>query len=195
MPQKYNFIDSNCVKESIKQFILFNFFNLKSNNLLSLQKNKMKIYRLHTKQNLPITLNEAWEFLSSPKNLKTITPDYMGFNILSGAEKEMYPGQIIQYIVTPILGIPTKWITEITHVKDKAYFVDEQRFGPYALWHHKHFLKEIPGGVEMEDIVDYKLPMGILGQMVHPILVKPKLKEIFDYRQKKLIELFGEFKG
>jgi ligand-binding SRPBCC domain-containing protein len=155
----------------------------------------MKIYRLHTKQNLPITLDEAWEFLSSPKNLKTITPDYMGFNILSGAEKEMYPGQIIQYIVTPVLGIPTKWVTEITHVKDKAYFVDEQRFGPYALWHHKHFLKEIPGGVEMEDIVDYKLPMGILGQMVHPILVKPKLNEIFAYRQKKLIELFGEYKG
>ncbi|WP_291118511.1 SRPBCC family protein [Flavobacterium sp. UBA6135] len=155
----------------------------------------MKIYRLHTQQNLPITLDEAWEFLSSPKNLKTITPDYMGFNILSGAEKEMYPGQIIQYIVTPVLGIPTKWVTEITHVKDKAYFVDEQRFGPYALWHHKHFLKEIPGGVEMEDIVDYKLPMGILGQMVHPILVKPKLNEIFAYRQKKLIELFGEYKG
>ena len=163
--------------------------------MLSLQKNTMKIYRLHTRQNLPITLDEAWDFLSSPKNLKTITPDYMGFNILSGAEKEMYPGQIIQYIVTPVLGIPTKWVTEITHVKDKEYFVDEQRFGPYALWHHKHFLKEIPGGVEMEDIVDYKLPMGILGQMVHPILVKPKLNEIFAFRQKKLIELFGEYKG
>lgn len=155
----------------------------------------MKIYTLHTKQNLPISLDEAWDFLSSPKNLKTITPDYMGFNILSGAEKPMFPGQIIQYIVTPVLGIPTKWVTEITHVRNKEYFVDEQRFGPYALWHHKHFLKEIQGGVEMEDIVDYKLPMGILGQMVHPILVKPKLKEIFDYRQKKLIELFGEFKG
>lgn len=155
----------------------------------------MKIYTLHTKQNLPITLEEAWHFLSDPKNLKTITPDYMGFNILSGADREMYPGQIIQYIVTPILGIPTKWVTEITHVVDRKYFVDEQRFGPYALWHHKHFLKEIPGGVEMEDIVDYKIPLGILGQMVHPILVKPKLKEIFDYRQQKLIELFGEYKG
>ena len=155
----------------------------------------MKIYTLQTKQNLPISIDEAWEFLSSPKNLKTITPTYMGFNILSGAEKPMFPGQIIQYIVTPVLGIPTKWVTEITHVRDKEYFVDEQRFGPYALWHHKHFLKEIPGGVEMEDIVDYKLPIGILGQLVHPILVKPKLKEIFDFRQKKLIELFGEFKG
>jgi len=159
------------------------------------QKNTMKIYTLHTKQNLPISLEEAWDFLSSPKNLKTITPDYMGFNILSGADKPMFPGQIIQYIVTPVLGIPTKWVTEITHVQNKEYFVDEQRFGPYALWHHKHFLKEIPGGVEMEDIVDYKLPMGILGQLVHPILVKPKLKEIFDYRQKKLIELFGAYKG
>ena len=155
----------------------------------------MKIYTLHTKQNLPITLEEAWNFLSSPKNLKTITPPYMGFNILSGADKPMFPGQIIQYIGTPVLGSPTKWVTDITHVRDKEYFVDEQRFGPYALWHHKHFLKEIPGGVEMEDIVDYKLPMGILGQLVHPIVVKPKLKEIFDFRQKKLIELFGEFKG
>ena len=133
--------------------------------------------------------------MSDPKNLKTITPEYMGFTILLGADREMYPGQIIQYIVTPVLGIPTKWVTEITHVENKKYFVDEQRFGPYALWHHKHFLKEIPGGVEMEDIVDYKIPFGILGQLVHPIIVQPKLKEIFDYRQKKLIELFGEYKG
>lgn len=153
----------------------------------------MKIYTLHKKQNLPISVDEAWEFLSSPKNLKTITPDYMGFNILSGADRPMFPGQIIQYIVTPVLGIKTKWVTEITHVKDKEFFVDEQRFGPYALWHHKHFIKPIDGGVEMEDIVDYKIPMGILGQMVHPILVKPKLEEIFNYRTKKLEELFGKY--
>jgi ligand-binding SRPBCC domain-containing protein len=155
----------------------------------------MKIYTLHSKQNLPITIDKAWEFLSSPKNLKTITPEYMGFEIKSGAEKPMFAGQIIQYIVTPVLGIPTKWVTEITHVDDKKYFVDEQRFGPYALWHHKHFLREIPGGVEMEDIVDYKLPFGLLGQLAHPFLVKPKLKEIFDYRQQKLIALFGEYKS
>ncbi len=153
----------------------------------------MKIYTLHKKQNLPISIDEAWEFLSSPKNLKTITPDYMGFNILSGADRPMFPGQIIQYIVTPVLGIKTKWVTEITHVKDKYYFVDEQRFGPYALWHHKHFIKEIEGGIEMEDIIDYKVPMGILGQMVHPFLVKPKLEEIFNYRTKKLEELFGKY--
>ena len=155
----------------------------------------MKIYTLHSKQNLPISLDEAWEFLSNPKNLKTITPPYMGFKTLSGDDRDMFAGQIIQYIVTPVLGIPMKWVTEITHVQDKKYFVDEQRFGPYALWHHKHFLKEIPGGVEREDIVDYKVPMGILGQLVHPFLVAPKLKEIFDFRTKKLIELFGEFKG
>ncbi len=153
----------------------------------------MKIYTLHKKQNIPISVKQAWDFLSDPKNLKTITPDYMGFHILSGADRKMYSGQIIQYIVTPVMGIKTKWVTEITHVKDNAYFVDEQRFGPYALWHHKHFIKEIKGGVEMEDIIDYKVPMGILGQLVHPILVKPKLQEIFNYRQKKLVELFGPY--
>lgn len=153
----------------------------------------MKIYRLHTVQKLPIEVDEAWDFLSDPKNLKTITPDYMGFNILSGADRTMYPGQIIQYIVTPVAGIPTKWVTEITHVKEGEYFVDEQRFGPYALWHHKHFIRPIENGVEMEDIVDYKLPMGTLGRLAHPIIVKPKLKEIFDYRYTKLIELFGPY--
>ena len=153
----------------------------------------MKLYRLHTIQDLPISKDQVWDFLSDPKNLKTITPDYMGFNILSGADRKMFPGQIIQYIVTPVAGIPTKWVTEITHVKEGEYFVDEQRFGPYALWHHKHFIESIPGGVRMEDIVDYKLPFGVLGQLVHPILVKPKLKEIFEYRKQKLIELFGTY--
>lgn len=152
---------------------------------------KGSVYRLHTKQFLPISKSEAWDFLSDPANLKLITPEYMGFNILSGADRKMFAGQIIQYIVTPVLGIKTNWVTEITHVIDQEYFVDEQRFGPYALWHHKHFLKEVEGGVEMEDIVDYKIPFGILGRLVHPFLVKPKLNEIFDYREKKLKELFG----
>lgn len=155
----------------------------------------MKLYRLKTVQNLPISAEKAWDFLSDPKNLKTITPDYMGFEILSGAASKMYAGQIIQYIVTPLLNIPVKWVTEITHVDEGKYFVDEQRFGPYALWHHKHFIRPIKNGVEMEDIVDYKIPFGILGQMVHPIIVKPKLKEIFDYRTMKLEELFGTYKS
>jgi len=153
----------------------------------------MKIYTLHKKQNLPITKSQAWEFLSDPKNLKTITPEYMGFDILSGADRPMFSGQIIQYIVTPVLGIKTKWVTEITHVVNGDYFVDEQRFGPYSLWHHKHFLQEIDGGVMMEDIIDYKLPFGIIGQMVHPFLVKPKLEEIFNYRASKLEALFGKY--
>ncbi|MGL2966163.1 SRPBCC family protein [Flavobacterium sp. XGLA_31] len=155
----------------------------------------MKIYTLQLKQNLPISIETAWEFLSDPKNLKEITPDYMGFKTLSGDDRPMFSGQIIEYIVTPVWGIPVKWVTEITHVVDKKHFVDEQRFGPYAFWHHKHFLRAIPGGVEMEDIVHYKIPMGLLGQWLHPFLVQPKLKEIFEYRQKKLIKLFGEFKS
>ncbi|WP_203295601.1 SRPBCC family protein [Luteirhabdus pelagi] len=153
----------------------------------------MKIYTLHATQKLPISKQEAWQFLSDPKNLKVITPDYMGFHIQSGADRNMYPGQIIEYIVTPILNIKNRWVTEITHVKENDYFVDEQRFGPYSLWHHKHFLQEIEGGVLMEDLIHYKVPMGFLGQWMHPFLVRPKLEEIFEYRQKKLIELFGEY--
>ena len=95
----------------------------------------MKLYQLKTKQKLPISVIKAWDFFSNPKNLKEITPKEMNFKILSGADKSIFAGQIIQYKVTPILGISTKWVTEITHVKDKEYFVDEQRFGPYSLWH------------------------------------------------------------
>jgi ligand-binding SRPBCC domain-containing protein len=150
------------------------------------------LYSVHTTQKLPITLQQAWDFLSDPKNLAVITPPTMGFKTLSGDDRPMFAGQIIHYTVTPVLGIKVEWVTEITHVSGNNYFVDEQREGPYKLWHHKHFLKEIPGGVEMEDLVHYKLPFGILGQLVHPFLVKPKLKEIFDYREKKLVELFGK---
>lgn len=152
----------------------------------------MKIYKIHTKQHLPISKREAWAFLSNPKNLKEITPDYMKFEILNGDEKEMYAGQIIEYIVTPILGIKMKWVTEITHVIDSEYFVDEQRFGPYSFWQHKHFIKEIEGGIEMEDIVHYKLPFGIIGELVHGLFVKSKLEKIFQYRKEKLIKIFGE---
>ena len=150
------------------------------------------LYTIHRKQKLPITLQEAWDFISDPKNLAVITPDTMGFKTLSGDERKMFPGQIIHYTITPVLGIKVQWVTEITHVVDKSFFVDEQRYGPYKFWHHKHFLKEISDGVEMEDIVHYKLPMGFLGRLAHPLLVKPKLEEIFNYREKKLKELFGE---
>jgi len=118
----------------------------------------------------------------------------MGFNTLSGDERPMHPGQIIHYTVTPLLGIKLQWVTEITHVIDQSFFVDEQRYGPYKFWHHKHFLREVDGGVEMEDVIHYKLPMGIFGRLAHPILVKPKLEQIFDYRKQKLVEIFGEWK-
>ena len=152
----------------------------------------MKLFTLSRHQKLPISIDVAWDFFSDPKNLKIITPEYMGFKTLSGDDRTMYPGQIIQYEVTPMLGVPVKWVTEITHVQEKKYFVDEQRFGPYALWHHKHFFREIPNGVEMEDIIDYKLPLGFLGELMEPYLVKPKLNDIFEFRRNKLVELFGE---
>jgi len=155
----------------------------------------MKLYRLETIQKLPISIIDAWQFLSDPKNLKRITPAYMGFKIVKGAESSMYAGQIIEYVVTPLFGISTTWVTEITHVKEPEYFVDEQRFGPYALWHHKHFIKPIENGVEMVDIVDYKIPFGFLGQLAQPLVVSPKLKEIFEYRREALIKLFGPYKA
>jgi ligand-binding SRPBCC domain-containing protein len=155
----------------------------------------MKLYQLHSKQSIPISQQEAWDFLSNPDNLKVITPEHMGFNILSGADRPMFAGQIIQYKVSPFPGFTTKWVTEITHVKEGEYFVDEQRFGPYALWHHKHFINSIDGGVEMEDIIDYKIPFGILGQIAHPIIVKRQLIQIFKYREEKLHDLFGKVEG
>ncbi|WP_158977480.1 SRPBCC family protein [Cellulophaga sp. L1A9] len=155
----------------------------------------MRLYRLHSKQILPISKEKAWHFLSDPANLKVITPDAMGFEILSGADKEMFAGQIIQYNVSPIAGIKTRWVTEITHVDQGRYFVDEQRFGPYALWHHKHFINPTENGVEMEDIIDYKIPFGLLGQLVHRLFIKNQLTKIFKYREDKLIELFGKVDG
>ena len=154
----------------------------------------MRIYQLHTKQILPISMEEAWDFLSNPANLSVITPPHMGFKILSGADRPMFPGQIIQYKVSPFKGITTHWVTEITHVKEGEYFVDEQRFGPYALWHHKHFISPVEEGVLMEDLIDYKLPFGWLGRLVHPFLVKKQLERIFTYREAKLNEIFGTVK-
>jgi len=155
----------------------------------------MKIYRLHSLQELPISMDQAWDFLSSPANLSVITPPHMGFKILSGADRPMFPGQIIQYKVYPFKGIATKWVTEITHVKQGEYFVDEQRFGPYSLWHHKHFIRPSGEGVIMEDIIDYKLPLGVLGRLMHWLVVKKQLQGIFDYRTKKLDEIFGSVPG
>jgi ligand-binding SRPBCC domain-containing protein len=152
-----------------------------------------KLYRITFKQNIPADIDKVWDFISSPRNLKLITPPYMGFHIMSDLDSDkMYSGQIIAYKVSPVAGIKMNWVTEITHVKEKEYFVDEQRFGPYSLWHHKHFIKAIPGGVEMTDIVDYKIPFGFLGDIANALMVKKQLKEIFDYRFKKVEEIFGK---
>jgi ligand-binding SRPBCC domain-containing protein len=151
----------------------------------------MKIYTLHKKQKLPITLDDAWSFLCNPANLSKLTPSKMNMKIITGADRPMYAGQVLQYSVTPLAGIKTKWVSEITQFEDHKYFVDVQLYGPYAFWHHKHFITEIDGGVEMEDIIDYKVPFGILGQLVQPLIVKPKLEEVFNYRREQLEKLFG----
>ena len=151
------------------------------------------IYEIHTSQKLPISKQKAWDFLSDPKNLQEIMPDEMGFEIMSGADRKMFTGQLLQYKVTPLPGFKTNWVTEITHVEKPDYFVDVQLYGPYTLWHHKHFIHEIEGGVEIEDLVHYKIPFGILGRMMHPILVKPKLNEIFKAREAKMVEKFGQY--
>jgi ligand-binding SRPBCC domain-containing protein len=154
----------------------------------------MAIHCLQKTQKLNLSISEVWDFISSPKNLKEITPDYMGFEILTDLPEKMYAGQIIQYKVTPLLNIPMSWCTEITHVKEHEYFVDEQRQGPYQFWHHQHHIKPIKNGVEMLDIVHYQAPFGIIGELVTPLIVTKKLEEIFEYRFNKLIQLFGEYK-
>ena len=132
----------------------------------------------------------CWDFFSDPKNLSKITPQSMGFIVRTELPDKMYEGLMIEYTVRPMLGIPMNWITEIKTVKNHSFFVDEQRKGPYKIWHHEHHFKEVEGGVEMTDIVSYELPLGFLGRLMHPILVKNKLKEIFDYRRQKVDELF-----
>ncbi|MFN5134007.1 MAG: SRPBCC family protein [Chitinophagaceae bacterium] len=154
----------------------------------------MATFSLKTVQNLPVDLDTAWDFFSNPANLQAITPQNMGFQILSNHHgSKMYAGQIIEYKVKPVLGIPIYWMTEITHVKDRKYFVDEQRFGPYQLWHHQHHFKEIDGGVEMTDIVHYRNPLGVLGNIANSLFVKNQLKQIFEYRFEKVEELFGKW--
>lgn len=150
------------------------------------------IYELKREQVLKSDLDTIWDFVSSPKNLPRITPTYMNFNITSKElPKNMYPGMLISYTVTPVLGIPMSWLTEITQVADKRYFVDEQRYGPYAMWHHQHFIEPHKDGVLMKDIVTYKLPLGVLGRFAHWLFVKRQLSSIFNYRFLKMEEIFN----
>lgn len=153
----------------------------------------MKMYTLQTVQQLPISLSEAWEFFSTPFNLTLITPPSMNFRITCDVPDRVYAGTIITYRVNVLPAITATWVTEISYVDAPHYFVDEQRFGPYAFWHHKHFFREIAGGVEMEDTVHYGLPFGPLGRLVHPWLVKPRLDAIFRFRKEALLKRFGEY--
>ena len=107
---------------------------------------------------------------------------------------KMYEGMLITYAITPLFGIKMNWMTEITHVKDMEYFVDEQRFGPYALWHHQHHFKEVKGGVLMTDIVNYAIPYGIIGRIANKLLVEKQIMKIFNYRTKEINKLFGVYK-
>ncbi len=155
-----------------------------------------KVYGIKTVQKIPITLTEAWVFFSKPDNLKKITPSELGFNIISKHHGEtMYAGQIIEYKISPVMGIPLYWMTEITHVEKGNYFIDEQRYGPYSLWHHQHHFKEIENGVEMTDIIHYKLPLYFLGDIANALFVKAQLRKIFDHRFKAVEDLFGKWEG
>lgn len=153
----------------------------------------MSVHKLSRKIFLPISKEKAWSFFTNPDNLAKITPPEMGFQITSKSrEGDVYEGMMISYKVSPLLGIKLTWVTEITKVRKGEYFVDEQRIGPYKLWHHEHWFKEVEGGVEMEDIVHYALPGFVPDFIFHPLIVKGKLKEIFDFRTKVIEGLITE---
>ncbi|QGY47255.1 hypothetical protein GM418_27400 [Maribellus comscasis] len=149
------------------------------------------IYTLLAEQILNVSIPEAWEFFSSPKNLSKITPPQMGFYITSEELKQMFAGQIITYQIRVFPFLKANWVTEITHVKEQSYFVDEQRFGPYKMWHHEHHFSETEGGVKMIDRVTYKIPFGFIGKIAHSIFIKRKLEDIFSYRAKVLDRKFS----
>lgn len=153
----------------------------------------MKLYKLYREQKLNIDIETAWEFFSSPENLKTITPPYMGFEITSKhSQEKMFAGMIISYVVKPLMNLPFTWVTEITHVKEKEYFVDEQRFGPYKLWHHLHRFKIVDNKLVMIDLVNYVIPFGIIGRIAHKLFIRKKIEEIFDYRKNILEDKFNK---
>lgn len=154
------------------------------------------VYSLFSRQKLPVSLEAVWAFFSDPKNLAAVTPPHLNLKVthevFGGAA---YAGQVMTYKVKPLLGIPINWMTEITHVEPMKYFVDEQRKGPYKLWHHQHHFKAIEGGVEMTDLVHYRVPFGIIGSLANALLVKKELKKIFAYRYQKITALFGKWEG
>jgi ligand-binding SRPBCC domain-containing protein len=152
----------------------------------------MAIHVLERRQIIRATIAECWDFFSNPRNLAEITPKTLDFVVLSELPRKMHPGLVIEYRVRPLLGIPMTWLTEITHVEEPRYFVDEQRVGPYKIWHHEHFFEALPDGrIELRDLVHYVLPFSPFSEVIHPILVKPQLDQIFAYREKAVRERFG----
>lgn len=155
----------------------------------------MAAHTIKTVQNIPASLEKVWDFFSDHANLQAITPAQMKFQVISQHHgDDIYAGQIIEYTLKPVLGITVYWMTEITHVERRKFFVDEQRKGPYSMWHHQHHFKAIDGGTEMIDIVHYRNPLGFLGNLANVIFVKKQLDAIFDYRFKRVEEIFGKWK-
>jgi ligand-binding SRPBCC domain-containing protein len=149
------------------------------------------IYTLEASQELNIPLAAAWDYFSSPENLSTITPPKMGFNITSKVDRKAYQGQIITYKVSPVPFVKTNWVTEITAVKEHEFFIDEQRFGPYSMWHHEHFFEELSNGKTlMKDKISYKIPFGFLGAIAQTLFIKKQLQSIFEYREEVLDTIF-----
>ena len=140
---------------------------------------------------IPRPLEEVWDFFSRPENLNEMTPGHISFNILSPIEGlEMYPGMIIQYQISPILNIPMNWVTEITQIRKHEFFIDDQRVGPYALWHHQHHFKAVEGGTEMTDILHYQVPFGLIGSIANWLFVERMVEEIFKHREVAVEKLF-----
>jgi ligand-binding SRPBCC domain-containing protein len=151
----------------------------------------MATEQFRTEQTIPSTMERVWEFISSPAKLKEITPPSMGFEVTGDLPSRMYPGMIISYRVTPLFGIRMTWVTEITHVQEGEYFVDEQRVGPYAMWHHQHRIEPVADGVRMTDIVTYTPPFGFLGAIANRLIIRRELRRIFRYRTEALERIFG----
>lgn len=156
----------------------------------------MSFHQISDLHYIPADLDTVWGFISRPENLKVITPEELGFEIVTSDLPEiMYPGMIIEYRVTPVAGIRQRWVTEITHIREKEYFVDEQRVGPYAMWHHEHAVEAVPGGVKMKDTVSYKMPFGPFGEIAHALFVRRQLNKIFGFRRQALNDYFGVFEN
>jgi ligand-binding SRPBCC domain-containing protein len=147
--------------------------------------------RLEYHQDLPILPEAAWEFFSRPENLARITPENLGFEVTSALPERMYAGMIVTYRVRPLFGVAIPWMTEITHVREPEFFVDEQRSGPYRIWHHQHIFTPLDGGVRMIDRVHYQVAFGLPGYWLLGGIVRSRLEEIFSYRRRTLIDMFG----